>query len=255
MAGGDISPKTSTASTPFLDFNGDGVPDIVIAQRLGNSGNSYSIYSLGSKAQKLGTIRPIRADADFMDVDGDGRCEILTYDPTFFGWETCNAESRMPFVILKMSKGRFGLAKSLMIARPPDLKKERQIILKWRTECDAKNAESEHSLKGKGDFYLAPVVWGDILDLIYSGNSKTAFNLLNKFWTNQMHALNLEYRDCDQVRTSRQQFKSILFKQLSCSSLFTQLKQLNSDDYSLQKVRIMRDSGESSDFVSSPHLR
>src|SRR5262249_8263760 len=85
----DMKPDTD----PFVDFDGDGIPDVVIDCSAGNRGEDYYLYSLGKRAKLLATISTIRSSADFMDVDGDGRCEVLSVDPTFFGWKSCNADS------------------------------------------------------------------------------------------------------------------------------------------------------------------
>lgn len=182
---------------------------MVIAQNVGNAGNEYYFYSLGDKAIKLGSIMAVRSDAQFMDVDGDGILETLTNDSTFFGWKTCNSDSAMPFVILKLRGRQFVLDVELMKAQQPTKKRQTEMIADWRNggrdEFSRSFKSETKNSYDKNSFYLPPVVWRDMLDLIYSGNSQTAFCMLNQYWQKNRYAGNVESgKDSKRIQTRRQ---------------------------------------------------
>ncbi len=200
------------------------------------------MYSLGDRARVLGSIMAIRSDAQFMDCDQDGRIETLTYDPTFFGWKTSNAESATPFVILDLNVRRFALDTSLMRAQPPSPARQKKLLADWsqggRDEFSRSYKSDMEKGYDKNTFCLAPVVWRDMLDLIYSGNSRTAFHLLDRFWGKGRYAGNLESGEhCELVHTSKEKFAEMLLKQLAYSPYLKELKQLNRGDDRINPLR------------------
>ncbi len=228
-----ISDAAKPASTPFTEFNGDGIPDLIVVQT-GNGGNVYTIYSLGKRAKRLTSIVAVRSDADFMDIDHDGKCEAIARESAFFGWKTCNACSPVPQVILKLGRKRFNLATELMRTQPPTKERQEEILADWAQACNESPHDYYVDLQGKSDqhcFSLAPVVWHDLLDLIYSGNSKVAFRLLDKFWKKGTYAGNLGYEEkSGQVHTSKAQFISMFLEQLRHSQYLNGIKALNQGD-------------------------
>ena len=236
-----ISTNAKLASSPFVDFDGDGVADLIVAHNYGNAANIYDIYRLRARAKKLATISTTRSNADFMDIDQDGRCEIIARDQTFFGWKTSNADSPMPLVILKMNHKRFGLATALMRSQPPTQSRQQELLRAWSKACKlplvANNPPTEKEKSDQTTFILAPVVWGDILNLVYSGNSEMAFSLLDKFWSKSANASNLENNsDCTEVRTSKEQFEKMFLQQLSYSPFLDEIKQLNRSDARIRSL-------------------
>jgi hypothetical protein len=230
-----ISTNAMPGTDPFVEFNRDGIPDLIVVKNWGNGGETYLVYSLGKRARHLATLDTIRSMAQFMDVDHDGRCEALTFDPTFFGWQTCNAESAMPFVILKLGTRRFELATSLMKTSPPSEVRQEQMLAAWSTAC---KTHEFPDWKGRKDntslFYLAPQIWRDMLDLIYSGNSRVAFSLLHRFWHHGMYTPYMDSRlDC---LVCRETFEKLFLEELSHSAYLSELKQLNQGDARICKL-------------------
>jgi hypothetical protein len=84
----------------------------------------------------------------------------------------------------------------------------------------------------------APLVWGNMLELIYSGNSKTAFALLDRFWPEASCAVNI---DCgpagENGGTTREKFISMFLYRLELSNYIEQVKELNKNDLRIQKLR------------------
>lgn len=237
-----IPEKATLSASPFIDFDGDDIPDLIVCHDNGNAGNAYAVYSLGPKLKTLWKIDAWRSTAQFMDIDGDGKCEVLARDTTFYGWEACNACSPMPLVILRAGKSKLEMAPSLMKASPPTKEQQRRMLADWASACRPGETLGENSMfvqKGKLKvFELSPVVWGDMLHLIYSGNSTLAFSLLDQFWPNNVYTDSLEMgRDCTPVYTSRAGFLSMLLSQLSYSPYLEGLKKLNQGDNHLAKLK------------------
>jgi len=238
--------KTKRGSSPFIDLTGDGVPELIVAHNVGNGGNRYWIYSLGKTGKEITSHRAVRSDMEFMDIDSDGKFEALACDTTFYGWETCNACSPMPLVVLHLKGREFKLAPEFMKAKPPSKKMETKMLSEWKEYCEAQFTSGSYGEKpvpsAKHPFYLAPKVWGDMLDLIHSGNSKTALRLLDKFWPDSQYADNLENGpECtDVIHTSKQKFKSMFLKQLSYSPYLNDLKKLNAEDICMKSLRPLK---------------
>ncbi len=95
-------------------------------------------------------------------------------------------------------------------------------------------------------FHLAPVVWRDMLSLIYSGNSRAAFRLLDEFWSKELCVGNLECSDEGAlVRATKQRFERMFLEQLRHSRYLHELKELNRDD---PRICILQCSKEGPSF-------
>ncbi|MFA6210107.1 MAG: hypothetical protein WCT03_01275 [Candidatus Obscuribacterales bacterium] len=238
-----ISDETKLASTPFVDLDGDGSPEIVVDQSIGNAGKRFHIYSLCKSNYVLPTLSTTRASAELIDIDQDGRCEVIAYDPTFFGWQTGNAQSAMPLVILRMRPKRFALAEELMRTKPPTQRRQKEMLSAWRKACEAASVSlprgSEKTKSHQNTFFLSPMVWTDMLSLIYSGNSELAFSLLDEFWKDKACATNFVLegnKDYSEVFTTKEQFNELFLHQLSYSSYLTEIKVLNKNDARIQNI-------------------
>ena len=227
-----IAENEESGLKPLTDLNGDGVPDLIVTG-FDNGGDDYKIYSLGRTARLLATLHTVRSSADFKDVDNDGKYEVLACDPTFFGWQVCNAESPTPLVILKLTGKKLKLATSLMRAQPPTKELSNKLLADWHQACNDRAWTETYD--NKTIFCLAPLVWGNMLELIYSGNSKVAFTLLDEFWSKGLHAINLgEPADKE---TGKDQFKRIFLRQLEYSPYLNDIKRLNRGDSTIQSLK------------------
>lgn len=176
----------------------------------------------------------------FADIDKDGVYEAIANDFTFAYWKTSFAESPAPMVILKPTRTGYQLAANLMRTKPPSKERQERLLARWIEVCS-----SERSSSGNKDFRLAPSVWGDMLDLIYSGNSELAFRLLDDFWTKGAHATNLETLEhsCEIVRTSKEKFKRMFLEQLRHSPYLAGVKRLNSANARIRTLRVAQGRG------------
>jgi len=245
-----ISASTETSVKPLLDLNGDGVLDLIVVHDVGNGGNSYSAYSLSQRPKQLVTISALRSDVKFFDIDHDGKCEAIARDTSFFGWKTSNAQSPMPMAILHLEHGKFVLATTLMKTHAPNTRRQNQLLSTWTKYCkEESNLPYQNGKTGQEKrklFNLSPKVWGDLLNLVYSGNSRCAFALLDKFWPSNTRAVNLEVDvtdlkdgscSCKDVYTSKEKFEKMFLEQLSTSPYLNQLKVLNSGDRHICDLR------------------
>ena len=107
------------------------------------------------------------------------------------------------------------------------------LLVEWRRACNDRAWTETH--ENKTAFCLAPVVWGNMLELIYSGNSKVAFALLDEFWGKGFHAINLE--EPTDKETSKDQFKRIFLRQLESSPYLNDIKRLNRGDSTIQSLK------------------
>lgn len=245
-----ISNSEKSASSPFVHFDRTGAVNLIVAHNLGNAATIYNIYSLQGRGEELPAISATRSEAQFIDIDHDGVCEVISSDPSFFGWKTSNAGSPMPMVVLRLDHKRFKLATTLMTTNPPSESRQQEILNSWRKICTislaSSNATSEKLKPSQMTFKVAPVVWRDMLNLIYSGNSGIAFKLLNKFWSPSCFATNLEVNDdSTEVRTSKEKFELMFLHQLSCSEYLEGLKLLNNRDARIQALNPQKDRASS----------
>jgi hypothetical protein len=230
---------------PFLNIDGDKIPDVMLAHDLGNAGESFEIYSLGAKPRRLISFNTLRSSADVQDVDKDGVSELLMSDTTFYGWKTCNACSPTPTVILKFSKNRLVLSTKTMRIPNPLSQYRNEIMRQW-FEAERKENQNANGVQPTNptEFRLAPAIWGSMLSLIYSGNSKAAFELLDAYWKNGRYAVNLESgKDCETVKTKKLRFENLFLHQLSFSPYLSGLKILNPTDTRIQRLKQRRTPG------------
>lgn len=245
-----FSNSTRPGSSPLTDIDGDGIPELIIAHNIGNSGNEYEIYSLAKKAKLLTTWRTSRSSVEFMDVDGDGKCEVLAREYCFFGWEACNANTPIPLVILKFDSTKLVMATDLMRCPAPSVSQREKMLVSWRKACDSAEATFKqlhkddkcHRYRSKPCmFRLSFEIWSDMLNLIYSGNAKTAFSMLDEFWKPATYVSNLEIReDGVEVKTSRETFKKMFLKQLAHSPHLNEIKEMNSNDPLIRNLKQLK---------------
>ena len=194
----DRGNQTGTGSEPVTaDVNGDGIQDLVIEHfpRHAQCCWGYTIVSLGETPKELANLEGFPSPLTFHDVNADGIYEVITDDWNYYSWYAS------PRVIFRYENGEYKLASNLMKRPAPTPR-----------ELAAKAAEFR-----KAPLYNAlPVpleVYRYMLDLIYSGNEKSAWAFLNRVWPAQ--------------RTDKQQFIESFKEQLAKSRFWPEVHNMS----------------------------
>ncbi len=162
-------PKLIELGNPII---GRGVPIMVVSEWTGGAHCCYTahLYSMERRVLKLFSIEGQHSPLEFQDLDGDGVLEVIKRDWTFAYWKAGFAQSPAPKVILWFAQGGYQLASNLM-RRPP--------------APPAELAARAKSLQERSEWQsgLPPAeVWGVMLDLIYTGNARQAWEFLDQAW-------------------------------------------------------------------------
>lgn len=157
---------------PGKDITGDGIPDLVVEGYSGGAHccNDYLIFSLGEQFQKIAHLYGGDSSFEFKDIDGDGVYEIIGRDWTFAYWETCFAASPAPEIILYYKDNKYKLVCELMRKSHPEF-----------MDTFAKELERVKSDPAWTD-EVPPALWGYMLDLIFTGNRKKAYEFFDRAW-------------------------------------------------------------------------
>ncbi len=229
---GSIEDFASKMSAPlkvlapgFTAF-GSGSPEIIIERA--NCGvkclYEYSIFSLGKNFKKLAKIETGNDSINFIDIGGDGTIEGTGVEDTFSNWNFSSASSPRIRVILRIKDGKLRLANDLMKAPAPTATYMNKIIAETKTamqppkEGDAQEADSSQSDKITMPFDLP----ANMLELIYSGNGKSAWEFLDSVWPKR----DLTYEG-EKDPVTKQQFIEQFKKQLATSPYWNDVKALN----------------------------
>ncbi len=195
--------------TPMgTDVTGLGLPDLIIGEWTGGAHCCFVFYVFELGAERLRKVATIDAKHSdlvyFEDVDHDGRFEFLINDWTFAYWRTGFMQSPAPDVILRFRDGKFRMALELM--RKPSPKDE---VLAQR----AKDIAAKWGSLGPGPPHE---YWGELLDLIYSGNAGRAWKFAEQCWPRE--------------RDGKEEFVNDFRKQLRQSPYWHELRELNGND-------------------------
>ena len=170
----EINPGDATGNLPLpgKDITGDGIPDLVVEGYSGGAHccNDYLIFSLGEQFQKIAHLYGGDSSFEFKDIDGDGVYEIIGRDWTFAYWETSFAASPAPEIILYYKDNKYKLACGLMRESHPEFMDKFDKKLEMIKSDPAWTDEVPSSL------------WGYMLDLIFTGNSKKAYEFFDRAW-------------------------------------------------------------------------
>jgi len=151
------------------DVTGDGILELFIE---GYSGGSHCCFQ--NYVIQLSNPIAILLDLDtgdyginFKDLNNDGVMEIETNEDVFAYWHTSFSASPMPPVVLSLRNGKYKADPTLMLKQPPT---DTEII---------KMASTIESWSGSAG---PEVAWKYAIDLIYSGNIKSARKYVDLAW-------------------------------------------------------------------------
>ncbi len=162
------------------DITGDGQPDVVVSEWSGgaNCCLTFHIFEIGPKFRKIADIDVEFGDQGphFVHLDHGPGLQIQIYDWTFANWHSDFADSPAPRVVLRYQHGRYRVAPDLMCTPVADMKDVAAKVEKVREEAK--------DLRGGSwpDANIPPLLWGTMLDLIYTCHRLTAWLFVDKAW-------------------------------------------------------------------------
>ncbi len=164
-----IQSANDIKSKAIKDITGDGIPDLILEAYSGGAhccSHNY-IIELSNPISILLDLDTGDNGIEFKDLNHDGMMEIVTYEDTFSYWNTDFADSPMPLVILSLQHGEYKADPVFMRKPAPtdaEIRKMADTITSWNSAVD----------------YNMP--WKYALDLIYSGNLKSARKYVDFAW-------------------------------------------------------------------------
>lgn len=174
---GDADGASRSAETPeeTTDVTGDGVPEAIVE---GWTGGVHCCFTL-HVFQFEPTFRAQAIDLGHSDLgvfaqaDADPALEILLPDWTFAYWECGFAYSPVPLVVLDFDGESWRPSAALMRRPPGEMPDAAAFAARWRRwQAGEPEPSGEH----------LPAPWGELLELLYSGNAALAWRLLDAGW-------------------------------------------------------------------------
>lgn len=217
------------ALAPGYNVFNSGSPEIIIERA--NCGAKclyeYSIFSLGKNFKSLAKLESGNDPINFIDIGGDGKVEGIGLDNTYDCWNFSSASSPRISVVLRFKNGKPQLATDLMKTPPPTASYMNKVIAETKQELQPPKEGDGHEADGKrsDDIILPTVMVSTMLDLIYSGNGKSAWQYLDQVWPQR----NLTWESTMPKETvNKEQFVAQFKKQLAKSPYWNDLKAMNS---------------------------
>ncbi len=170
VADSELAKRTPVGS----DITARGVPMLVVSEWTGGAHCCYRfhLFEVGTQFRFLQTMDAGHGDQSrFENLDQDPALEFQMNDWTFAHWRTSFAQSPAPRVILKFSEGQYRLCPDLMRKVRPTETALRQKAAELASS-DAWNAGGQPPVE----------LWVEMLDLIYAGNPRDAWELLRMSW-------------------------------------------------------------------------
>lgn len=155
------------------DVSGKGVPNLVVSEWSGGNHccTKYDVFELGKSLGKIASIDAGHGDTShFEKQKGEKGLVFVSFDKNFAYWNTSFADSPAPKVILRYCENEYRLADDLMRKPVPSKIKLQQMA---NTICKQQDWK---------DNLVPPLLWAKMLDLIYSGNSSSAYKLFDMAW-------------------------------------------------------------------------
>ncbi len=200
--------KSANLMKTTIDKTGDGTPDIAVGYYTGGAHCCFNMhfFELGKdEVRKLPTIEGNDSDILAIGKNQKGGLVLQTGDSNFAYWLTSFAGSPIPTVILTYQNGEFRPDVKLMKKPAPSLAVLKQKAAKAKKEMDLKPYEGAEN----ADFLYA--FWGDMLDLMYSGNETAAWQYFDLVW--------------DSRKPGKEKFKQDFLNKLSDSEYWQMMRE------------------------------
>ena len=208
------------------DINNDGVPELIVGKT--DEGPALSPdYIRIIKLDKSPTINYILQtfliQCRFEDPKKNGIFEIISIDDAFRNWNgVSSAESRGPSVIHAWNGKAYTVSVQNMKKQPPGEKELAQLADKLNLVADKLSKD----LKG-GTKAINSEIWSEIVSLVYSGNARSARQLLKRIYPAPTTIALPASGDSKAAPVTADEFWSSLVKQCKSSKYARYLQQLN----------------------------
>ena len=160
-----------------LDKTGDSIPDVMIDYFSGGAHCCFSTYfvNLGETVELVEVIRTEHAGIFAVANNPKGGLRFETSENSFAYWKIFFAGSPFPSVILEFANGELRPNFDLMKKPPPSL-----TLLKSKARATGLKLNNDAYTSEGDDFEEA--FWGEMLDLIYTGNEALAWQYFDLVW-------------------------------------------------------------------------
>ncbi len=172
-----------------VDVTGNGVPDLVVWQWNGSASGYGSLYRVleldGSSVNEIAVIEGL-SSVKREDVNNDGVNELIGYDEAYCFWGGYDrASSPSPLVVLSFDENQAGFVLNKKLMTKPPLSEEELHELSLEYKDDP--WWSAHSAP-PGELFRT------MFDLVYSGNEKQAWELLDASWSDKSKISKKEWK-------------------------------------------------------------
>ncbi len=181
----DDSCDPDSSPTFGVDVTGNGGKDFVIVDSLQGGDSEWDNYHIFELPKDGGILKEVASikGTDDQGVDGgaafkklsSGRFVVELADDTFRFWNTDGVHSPWPEIALSFQGGQYRLDSQIMRSNAPALSALKKEAAKW-------TADNWNYGACAPDTDVCSVWWGYVLDLIYSGNAKSAKTWLDLVW-------------------------------------------------------------------------
>lgn len=211
------------AMAPGYNVCGSGSPELIVERA--NCGAKclyeYSIFSLGKNFKQVAKIDSGNDPIHFIDIGGDGSIEGVGIENTFDCWNYSSASSPRITVALRIKNGKPRLATDLMKTSPPSASYMNQIIAETK---QALHPTKDENGKQSNEIIAPFELVTHMLELMYSGNGKSAWQFLDQVWSNQ----DVTWESTLPKRSvNKQQFIAEVKEQLAKSPYWQDVKMMN----------------------------
>ena len=176
------------------DLTGSGKPAVILYEWTGGAYGLYDAIVVELDTPVAGLITPCKEIAEihgtysvprFLDLDGDGRPEIIIEDWMYSYWPNGFGDSPAPKVILKWRNGRYDVAPELMRTPTPTGNKLAAMAKRTRKAWDRRP-------DGKYDREIIPSsLFQTALDLMYGGHEALGWKYIAMAW-DQKYPMDVE---------------------------------------------------------------
>jgi hypothetical protein len=176
-----FTPRPSVAlMRSTLDKTGDGTPDIAVEYYTGGAHCCFQItfFELGKTVRQLPTIDTNNDQLTAVGRKPGGGLRFELSEQAFAYWSIAFAGSPMPTVVYEFNKQDELVPRFDLMKKPaPSLASLSRKAARYRAKMDLKPFTSPDD-----NFNEMEPFWGDMLDLIYSGHEKLAWQFFDMVW-------------------------------------------------------------------------